>query len=99
MSELPDYAEAEKRIIAHGFDRASEAATPKEGERTVKSWLIEAMALATGITKPQGAYGDAMTASVFFSSGHQGSAVWPNKRTKDTKYARKRRYRGGRFKW
>lgn len=35
----------------------------------------------------------------FRFASERGSAIWPNKRGKGVSYARKRRFRGGRFKW
>lgn len=35
----------------------------------------------------------------FRFASERGSAIWPNKRSKGVSYARKRRFRGGRFKW
>lgn len=32
-------------------------------------------------------------------SGVSGGAIWPHKRSKGVDYGRKRRFRGGRFKW
>lgn len=37
--------------------------------------------------------------SLPFRTGVSGSAIWPHKRSKGVDYARKRRFRGGRFKW
>lgn len=34
-----------------------------------------------------------------FGQSTSGGAIWPNKRSLNVKYARKRRFRGGKFKW
>ncbi len=62
---------------------------------SIRAALVEAMSLSMGVTM---AAKGGPSLQTFFGS-HEGGAIWPNKRGKGTAYARKRRFRGGRFKW